>query len=101
MGEAAELVNYCLRRGGLNLSDISRWLDTPIPTVREWAINKRDPQLYKRPGILIQLRELKSLVDAAPIGELIPQRVRQQERAQFITELKHANNRVLAKDTAR
>lgn len=101
MGEVAELIDYCVRRGGLNLSDISRWLDAHLPTVREWAYNGREPRLHKLPMVLARLKTLKELVDDAPVGALIPNNIRQPKRPEYITGLKDATFGILTEDTAR
>jgi hypothetical protein len=98
MTDVATLIANAVSRGGLNLSDIARWLETPLPTVREWA-DGTTPRKYKIEYALNRLRKLNELVDAHN-GPLIPASVKQPDRALHIEKLRDEQYRVLQKDIA-
>lgn len=87
--EIKNLIDYCQDRGGLNLSDIARWLDEHLPTVREWVLNCREPRKPRRAQVLARMRELRRLIDKRK-GALIPNNTKQHERARAIIELRNA-----------
>lgn len=91
--ELKNLIAHCKDRGGLNLSDIARWLETHIPTVKEWA-NGREPRRFRRADVLAKMKKLKEVVDSKPKGETIPTNVKMYNRSRYITELKHATFRI-------
>ena len=86
--ELKNLITHCQDRGGLNLSDISRWLDEHLPTVREWA-EGREPRKHRREQVLSRMKELRRLVDKRK-GALIPKNTKQHQRARAIIELRDA-----------
>lgn len=93
LDELQNLISYCQSRGGLNLSDISRWLEEHLPTVREWASKGREPRKARRMQVLARMRKLRDLVDGQE-GTLIPQNTKLYERAHAITELRNATFRI-------
>jgi hypothetical protein len=81
-------IAHCVDRGGLNLSDISRWVEAPLPTVREWA-KGRKPHHYKRDEVFKRLDALEKLITEKPDG-IIPHGIAQQHRSRLIVELRNA-----------
>lgn len=99
LDELQNLISYCQSQGGLNLSDISRWLDEPLPTVREWAAG-REPRKHCRMQVITRMRKLRGLIDNQQ-GPLIPENTKQYQRADAITELRDATFRIPKASTAR
>lgn len=95
------MLAHCESRGGLNLSDISRWLDAHVTTVHGWAKDERLPRKHKRSHIMMRLARLVELVNSKPPGEpIIPYDLNQNLRASFIEKLKDEHLRILQEDTA-
>lgn len=90
--ELKNLISYCQDQGGLNLSDISRWLNECLPTVREWAAG-REPRKHRRAYVMDRMKKLRLLVDKRR-GALIPNNTKQHQRARAIIELRDATFRV-------
>ena len=88
LDEIKNLISHCQDRGGLNLSDIARWLDEHLPTVREWA-SGREPRRHRREYVLTRMKELRRLI-AKRKGALIPNNTKQHQRAHAIIELRDA-----------
>lgn len=102
MNELQKAIAHCEERGGLNLSDLARWLDTGVHTVIEWARKGREPRAYKRKFIYERMNRLVELVDAKPPGvPLIPCDLKQDLRRPFIEKLKDEHLGILQEDTTR
>lgn len=101
MSELSDMLAHCESRGGLNLSDISRWLETSIPTIREWRYHNRIPRGYKHKFVLERMALLVNIIDALPPDSaLIPPTCKQVNRASFIENLKNEHIRVLREGAA-
>lgn len=102
MSELQEMIAHCEIQGGLNLSDIARWLDMHLPTVREWANKGREPRNPRLQEVIRRMKVLKGLVDKLdPPNSLIPYSIKQPDRAHYIKVLKDEHIRVPKRRTSR
>ena len=89
MNYLQKLIKECMEGGGLSLSDISCWIDKPIPTVRGWLLEYREPK-QKNVHVLNKLEELKRLINEKPPGQFLPPGTTERNRKRLITELRDA-----------
>lgn len=101
MNELQLKIAHCVNRGGLSLSEIARWLDVPLPTVRTWYLDGKVPRAYKMKHVNFWLAKLTELVDAKEEGvPLISIDVSLRNRASFLEKLKNENTRLLPEGAA-
>ena len=93
-----QTIDFCRKEGGLTLSDLARWLQVPVPTLRSWAEESRTPS-DSNAYIYGRLEKLKELVASAG-GNLVPHTVRLGKRAAFINGLRDEHFRISRESSA-
>jgi hypothetical protein len=75
MATIQKRLQWIMRRGGLRLVDLQRWLQVPYPTVRSWVVGAV-PKHYIALGL--GLRHLENLVERGvfPLEEMPPRKRR-------------------------
>ena len=77
-----EQITWVMEHGQLTLSDVSRWLHVPIPTVRSWHVNGRTPRNRRIKVVETRLDKLRTYI--LEHGAFVPEDLSEHNRPEFI-----------------
>ncbi len=101
MDELQKKLAHCEERGGLTPSDLARWANVGITTMRNWIVYGRVPRSYRVKEVHRLIDILVGLVNSVPEGQpLIPYNIKQRDRLPYLDRLRDEHTRISREDSA-